>query len=1550
MEFGEVLTGKIVEVTTVVAGSELATDHLTNATTLFVYDSTDFDEDGGILRIIIDSGDSEADPPIPEESFIHQYLGKDDDYNAIFLTNPLTDDIESETQVKIEPRSTDKWATVYLDDGEDTVPARVDYSIRAGVEEGFRDEDERETAFIQRRGSDYILFDILGKEEYLDGSAIPPGEGPKDPAPDPLDIPVLTAGAGIDSVFLAWNLASIEGAVANVYYEIHASAVDGFEPTQASFYDSTSGITIKVASMPDGSPLSTTAPTYFRVRAYTSGGVGPWSNQVSATAIKGFDQAVIDQLNTDLDSAQGELNTLQNVTIPQLNSELDTAQNDIDNLNNVTLPNLNLELDNAQNDIDNLNNVIIPQINAELDAAQGDLDTLNNVTIPQLNTDLGNARTDIDTLNNVTLPQLNSELSQAQSDIDANELAIGTLNTNLANAQGQINTLNNTTIPNLNSALGVERGRIDTLNNTTIPAINSELDTAQGDLNNLNTITIPGIQSDLTQAQTDLSGLQTDMTGVQSDISAHNTAITNLQTDLDAAELTLSNHTSSISTLNTNLGTAQGQINTLNNTTIPDLNTRLGNAETELDSIDPFNSADWFPVIGTNIADGAISTPKITVNSLNGDRITANTLAAAKIVANSITTAQITAGQVNGDRITANTIAADRIIANSITTSQLTANGISGDRITANTLDASKIVAGSITTDRMTANSISGDRITAGTLDATKIVTGSLVVGGPQTSFAAGYNPRITSAGSGAKTFHNLVLWHESINGGAGNVIIHTPITFNAYMCNLRIRGYNYQPNDTEIDITVGFYAYNTTSWYVNYSQTSSGSCPVSVQLAVDASNRVVLILSKSQDGGLWYYPKISVDEAIIGQSTPPDSFADGWTITRETDLTPYTIKVTPPSRDLDDTNSLTQGWRTTGTTTINGGQITADTILAAALTAGSVTTAKMTANTITGDRIQANTLDAAKIVAGSITSDRITVNTLTGDRIQANTLDAGKIVAGTITTALMTAGTINGDRITTNTLDASKITAGTITTGSMTAGTINGDRITTNSLNADRIVAGTITTGTMTAGTINGDRITVNTLDAGRITAGSITTDRMTVGTILGDRITTNTLDAGKITAGSITTDRMTANTITGDRIQTNTLDAGRIVAGSIASDRMTANTITGDRIQANTLDAAKIVTGSITTNQMTANTINGDRITANTLNASKIVAGSVTSDRMTANTIDGDRIVGNTLDASKITAGTITATQIAGGTITGDKILGGTITGTQLSGTAIDGKTITGATVTGGMVRTASYNTSTGSIEISGDTYKSYYTSNTGDKFKIDTTTSLTRGSNLLRADLDAGGAANKGVWIRMEPGKMDSILVQTLLTLNAEKITLDANGATGSINNQGTLANGGGVYVKGGLDVGGGLQGSGDITFSSLADGGSSNTSTGPKYVRAGANGRLYAHTSAPSSLDLKTKVRPYEGDIEEILAPVPYEYFYKDDLRTPRTGFISQYVHETGPRRFVGYEDPANQDKPIGFHYEDYIAAHQFVLREVWKELKAAKEEMTGLRAELEALKN
>jgi hypothetical protein len=260
--------------------------------------------------------------------------------------------------------------------------------------------------------------------------------------------------------------------------------------------------------------------------------------------------------------------------------------------------------------------------------------------------------------------------------------------------------------------------------------------------------------------------INANVAAVSSAGAANTAALAILEDDLEDLEADLLVLTSTtIPGLETDLGNAQADLDLLESTTIPALNTRLTDAEADVASAvaDAAAAIAKFPIVTTDITDGAITTPKMTANTINGDRITAGTLNALKIVAGSMTTDRFTANTIDGSVVTTNTLNADRIVAGSITTDRMTANTINGDRINTNTLNADRIVAGSISTDRMTANTINGDRITINTLHGDKIIANTITANALNV-IAGGENLLLNSSFENTSSFQTD--WAKYDNSG----------------------------------------------------------------------------------------------------------------------------------------------------------------------------------------------------------------------------------------------------------------------------------------------------------------------------------------------------------------------------------------------------------------------------------------------------------------------------------------------------------------------------------------------------------------------------------------------------------------------------------------------------------------------------------------------------------------------------------------------------------------------------------------------------------------
>ena len=85
------------------------------------------------------------------------------------------------------------------------------------------------------------------------------------------------------------------------------------------------------------------------------------------------------------------------------------------------------------------------------------------------------------------------------------------------------------------------------------------------------------------------------------------------------------------------------------------------------------------------------------------------------------------------------------------------------------------------------------------------------------------------------------------------------------------------------------------------------------------------------------------------------------------------------------------------GSTTINGGKITTDSITASQIQAGAVNTSELAASAVTAGKIAAGAISTEKLAANAVTAGKINVSTLSAIAANMGTLTAGEITGGII-------------------------------------------------------------------------------------------------------------------------------------------------------------------------------------------------------------------------------------------------------------------------------------------------------------------------------------------------------------------------------------------------------------------------------------------------------------------------------------------------------------------------------------------------------------------------
>ena len=165
------------------------------------------------------------------------------------------------------------------------------------------------------------------------------------------------------------------------------------------------------------------------------------------------------------------------------------------------------------------------------------------------------------------------------------------------------------------------------------------------------------------------------------------------------------------------------------------------------------------------------------------------------------------------------------------------------------------------------------------------------------------------------------------------------------------------------------------------------------------------------------------------------------------------------------------------GSTILDGSLIVPGTILADALSANSVTSAKIMAGSIQSTHISTGAIVADSIAAGAIGAAAIAAGAVISDHILAGNVLATHIIAGAIQTAHIAAGAVTANEIASNAVTTVKLNALAVTAEKIAAGTITAAKLKADEILSNWIFAGTVQaiTGTftnLTAGNPTGARL----------------------------------------------------------------------------------------------------------------------------------------------------------------------------------------------------------------------------------------------------------------------------------------------------------------------------------------------------------------------------------------------------------------------------------------------------------------------------------------------
>jgi hypothetical protein len=210
--------------------------------------------------------------------------------------------------------------------------------------------------------------------------------------------------------------------------------------------------------------------------------------------------------------------------------------------------------------------------------------------------------------------------------------------------------------------------------------------------------------------------------------------------------------------------------------------------------------------------------------------------------------------------------------------------------------------------------------------------------------------------------------------------------------------------------------------------------------------------------------------------------------------------------------------------------------------------------------------------------------------------------------------------------------------------------------------------------------------------------------------------------------------------------------------------------------------------------------------------------------------------------------------------------------------------------------------------------------------------------------------GAHMRMDANEIqamggDASTASLILNQGGGTVTIGSSSAPGTLN----MAGAGGLTGVQSIGGNGGttsLTAQTSVIVDTLADGATSNSATGAKYVRANTNGRLYASTTAPSSRKIKTNITPMPSDrfLDAVMKLEPKWAAYKEAPDDIRAMVIAEEAHDLGLTNLVGYEDGGkNLGEPTGFDYDGLTVVLLKIIQNQDKRIENQDKRIAALEA-------
>ena len=223
-------------------------------------------------------------------------------------------------------------------------------------------------------------------------------------------------------------------------------------------------------------------------------------------------------------------------------------------------------------------------------------------------------------------------------------------------------------------------------------------------------------------------------------------------------------------------------------------------------------------------------------------------------------------------------------------------------------------------------------------------------------------------------------------------------------------------------------------------------------------------------------------------------------------------------------------------------------------------------------------TWDSGSLSSEAITSVHIGVLAKTNNSIPTGIIGTANIADGSVTAAKMAANSIDSDsyvdgsidlaHMSVNSIDSDQYVDGSIDLAHLSADSVNGSKIADDSIDSEHYVDGSIDTAHIADSQITVAKMAANSVDSDQYVDGSIDTVHIADSQITNAKMAANSVDSDQYVDGSIDTAHIGDSQVTTAKIADSNITSAKILDGTIVNADINASAA---------IDATKIHDGTI-------------------------------------------------------------------------------------------------------------------------------------------------------------------------------------------------------------------------------------------------------------------------------------------------------------------------------------------------------------------------------------